>query len=372
MRISTAGRIVSPFCAALLLAACHPAAPPEVPPATVIAAAVHPAGAGDADGAIRYPVEVLARYSNVASFRIGGKLVERKVRLGDTVHKGALMARLDDVDARRQAASSQAAFDAAAHRLSFARQQLERDTAQAGQDLIAANQLEQSQDAYAAALGARDQAAAQRILARNNLDYNVLVADHDGVITSENADTGQVVTAGQAIYGLAWSGDTDVALDAAAADLVSLHPGQIARVEFAALPKRSFEARVREVSPAADAQSRTYRVKLTLSNPGPDVRLGMTGDAVFSAAPRDDTFAVPAAAIFHQGNRAAVWVIRPPDSVLELRPVEVQRYAGRSVYVTSGVHDGENIVVAGVHTVYAGQRVKATAPLFSADDVKLP
>jgi membrane fusion protein, multidrug efflux system len=353
---------------ALTLAACHRAPPPPPPPATVIAAAVHSVAGSDADGAIRYPVEVLARYSNVLSFRVGGKLVERKVRLGDQVHKGEVIARLDALDAQRQAASAQAAFDAAEHRLAFAKQQLDRDTAQAAQDLIAANQLEQSQDAYAAALGARDQAGAQRVITRNNLDYNALVADHDGLITSENADTGQVVSAGQAVYGLAWSGDTDVVLDAAAADLASLKPGQGAQVNFAALPKRSFKAQVREVAPAADAQSRTYRVKLTLLDAGPDVRLGMTGDAVFTAAPRDNTVSIPATALFHQGDRAAVWVIRPDDGVLELRAVTVERYASRSVYVTAGLKPGETIVVAGVHTVYAGQHVRATAPLFAADD----
>src|SRR6202035_2090228 len=118
--------------------------------------------------------------------------------------------------------------------------------------------------------------------ARNTLQYNALIADHDGVITSENADTGQVVSAGQAVYGLAWTGDTDVILDAAAGDLGRIAVGPAAGVTFPALPGRRFEARVREVAPAADPQSRTYRVKLTLTEqPGADaVRLGMTGDAV--------------------------------------------------------------------------------------------
>jgi RND family efflux transporter MFP subunit len=356
------------FAALCALAACSRTPPAAVLPATVLATAVHRSTTADSAGMIRYPVEVVARYSNVVSFRVGGKLVDRKVRLGEPVRKGQIIARLDALDAQRQAESSQAVFEAAEHRLLFAKQQLERDTAQAGQDLIAANQLEQSQDAYAAALGARDQAAAQRVLTRNNLDYNTLVADHDGVITSENADTGQVVSAGQAIYGLAWTGDTDVVLDAAAVDLASLPSGQPAQIRFTALPKRAFEARVREVAPAADPQSRTYRMKLTLSHPDPAVRLGMTGEAAFIvAAPSEETFAVPAASIFHQGDRPAVWVIRPADSVLELRGVVVERYASRTATVTSGLHEGEQIVAAGVHTVYAGEHVRPTVPLFAAD-----
>jgi membrane fusion protein, multidrug efflux system len=358
------------FFAVLALGACHRQAPSEAAPAIVLAAPVHSFRGVSAGEGMRYPVEAAARYSNAMSFRVAGKLIERNVRLGDSVHKGQVMARLDAMDAQKQAASAQAALDAAEHRLVFAKQQLDRDQAQFAQNLIAANQLEQTQDTYAAALAGRDQSAAQLVVARNTLQYNTLVADHDGVITSEDADTGQVLSAGQAVYGLAWTGDTDVNLDAAAGDLGRIVIGQTASVAFPALPGRRFEARVREVAPAADPQSRTYRVKLTLAEPGAAVRFGMTGDATLAAAtPADDppTFTVPATAIFHRGRDPAVWVIRPNDSILELRPVAVTSYRERSATVTGGLKDGDNVVLAGVHTVYAGQHVKQVRPLFDGD-----
>jgi multidrug efflux system membrane fusion protein len=149
-------------------------------------------------------------------------------------------------------------------------------------------------------------------------------------------------------------------------------------VTFSALPGRTFAARVREVAPAADPQSRTYRVKLTLAGgPGADtVRLGMTGDAVISetdsghaAAATAPIFKIPSTAIFHQGNTPAVWVIRAGDSTLELRPVTVRTYTERSAVVTSGLVEGENLVLAGVHTVFAGQHVRAVKPLFADDGV---
>jgi len=205
------------------------------------------------------------------------------------------------------------------------------------------------------------------------------------MITSENADTEQYVAAGQAVYGLAWSGDIDVNLDAAAADLGKMSIGQPADVTFSALPGLSFAARVREVAPAADPQSRTYRVKLTLAaGQGADaVRLGMTGDAVLSpaaagalpaggparAATTAPVFKIPATAIFHQGNAPAVWVIRDGDSTLELRPVTVRTYTERSAVVTSGLVEGESLVLAGVHTVFAGQHVRGVKPLFADDGV---
>jgi RND family efflux transporter MFP subunit len=354
---------------ALSLGACQQHAPAAAAPAAVVALPVHADSADSAVDGMRYPVEAAARYSAVLSFRVAGKLIERRVRLGDSVRQGQVIARLDPVDAEKQAMSAQAVFDAAEHRLTFAKQTLDRDQAQFAQNLIAANQLEQTQDAYAAALAGREQAAAQLVVARNTLQYNSLAADHDGWITGENADTGQVVSAGQAVYGLAWTGDTDVILDAAAADLGRIAIGQFAQVTFSALPGRRFEARVREVAPAADPQSRTYRVKLTLTAPGASVRFGMTGDATLSptaAVVASPLFRLPATAIFHHGRDPAVWVIRP-DSTLELRAVTVDRYTERGAAVSSGLKDGDRVVWAGVHTVYAGELVKPIKPLFDGE-----
>ena len=371
--------------AAAALAGCHGQPAAQAPPAAVVALPVHAYSGTDGGQSLRYPIEAAARYSNVMSFRVAGKIVERTVRLGDVVRRGAVVARLDAADAEKQTAAARAALDAAEHRLTFAQQTLDRDTAQFAQHLIAESALEQTQDAYSAARAARDQAADQWVVARNALQYQALVADHDGMITGENADTGQYVAAGQAVYGLAWSGDIDVNLDAAAGDLGRMTIGQPADVTFSALPGRRFAARVREVAPAADPQSRTYRVKMTLAGgPGADaVRLGMTGDAVLAPAaaggdaqPNDSAraaataaplFKIPATAIFHQGSAPAVWVIHAGDSTLELRPVTVRTYTERTAVVTSGLAEGDSLVLAGVHTVFAGQHVRAVKPLFADD-----
>ena len=362
---------LSTLCVAALLAACHRQAPPAPSPANVVAQLVHPSTASDGSGP-KYTIEVASRYQNVMSFRVAGKITERKVRLGERVHRGEVVARLDAIDAAKQAAAAKAVLEAAEHRLVFAREQLQRDKAQHEQNLIAVNQFEQTEDAYVAALSGRDQAANQWTVARNALSYTSLIADHDGLITAENADTGQVVAAGQAIYGLAWSGDVDVVLDAAASDLGKLSTGQSADVVFTALPGRHFAARVREIAPDADPQSRTYRVKLTLIDPAPEVHLGMTGDASLSAVDRPTEaplFKIPATAIFHEGRNTAVWIVRKQDSTLELRPVKVTNYAERSVLVNEGLAEGDNLVVAGVHTVYAGERVKPVDALFANEGV---
>lgn len=366
--VSRALPLVTAAC--LTLSACHGTQVAPTPPAAVLALPVH-SSASAGQTASSYPAEVRARYSNPMAFRVGGKIIERKVRIGDSVRKGEVVARLDPIDAQKQAASAEAALRSAEHRLLWAKQQLDRDTAQAAQNLIATSQLEQSQDTFTSAQSARDQAAAQLVIARNNLEYTSLLADHDGLITSEDAETGQVVTSGQAIYGLAWSGEVDITLDAAAGDLGRISIGQAAKVTLAALPGHSYEAQVREITPTADAQSRTYRVKLTLRQPDEAVRLGMTGDAILSPPAAADgagqSFTVPATALFQKDNSPAVWVIGAGNSTLELRPVRVRSYAEHSVVVTEGLKDGEMVLLAGVHTVYAGERVSPVPPLFDRE-----
>jgi membrane fusion protein, multidrug efflux system len=352
---------------AALLSACHTRPPATTPPVAVVTYTVHTSDDTDPPS---FPAEVAARYSNPLSFRVPGKVIDRRVRLGDRITAGEVLAQLDPTDQQRQVASARAALSAAEHRLRYAKQQLDRDQAQFSRELIAANQLEQTEDAYAGALAVRDEAAAELTVAQNALRYHTLTADHDGLITAEDVDTGQVVSAGQAVYQLAWAGDVDVVIDAAANDMNRVTLGQAARVSFPSLDAQSLDARVREIAPAADPQSRTFRIKLTLSDPARNIRLGTIGEATLlppegRALARET--AIPETALFHQGAHAAVWVLEGARPRLALQPVTVESYRDRLVILAGGLRDGERIVAAGVHTVFAGERVTPFVNTFEED-----
>jgi multidrug efflux system membrane fusion protein len=335
------------------------------PRPVVAVAAVADGGAMQAS----LPAQIEARYSTPLSFRVGGKIIERRVRLGDTVTAGEIVARLDPADNTKNAASARAQLDAAQHQLDYAEQQLVRDREQAKENLISRMQLEQTQNAYATALAQRDQAQAQASLAADQLKYTTLIADKAGVITSEQADTGQNVTAGQAVYNLAWTGDIDVVADVPEGALNALAVGQSANVTLAAVSGKSFAARLREVSPAADPQSRTYRVRLTLEAPTPAVRLGMTADVSFprtAVSGQSQGFTLPSTALFHDGKLPAVWVVTGNDT-LALRRVGIARYGERTVTVSNGLQAGDRVVWQGVHTVSAGDKVRVVAPLHPED-----
>lgn len=352
----------------LTLAACHKEAPVAEAPREVV---VLPAQAASGAQLLSFPGEVQARFVTPMSFRVAGQVVERRVHLGDTVRKGDVVARLDPADAEHNAASASAEVASAQQHFDAAQKQLQRDSAQARDQLISTLQLEQTQDAFAAAQAQLKAAQARAAVAGNQRNYTRLLAEHDGVISAEQANTGEVLAAGQPVFSLAWSGATDIVTEVAESQVARIRVGAAATVKLGALADRTLKGRVREVSPAADPQSRTYRVKVTLETQDPALRLGMSGDVTIDIGTADsnaaNTLVIPATALFHQGNRPAVWVVRPDNGALELRPVTVTAYGERSVTLSGGIAGGDRIVVQGVHTLTAGEKVKPIAPLHAED-----
>jgi len=364
-RLRFAALVSVAVCLSVGLAACHRAEPAVTMPRSVV---VLPVQSATHAAAVSVPAEIEARYVTPLAFRVAGQVRERLVHLGDTVKQGQIVARLDPADSQRNLASSRADLASATQRLDSARVQLERDTVQAREKLISALQLEQTQDAEAAAQ-AQFQDARER-------------AERDGVITAEQADTGAVLNPGQPVFSMAWSGAIDVVGEVGQSQIGLIRPGASAQLMLAALPDHTLRATVREISPAADPQSRTFRVKLTLDTPDPAIRLGMSGDLRIAAADGDAAhtdpagdavhtdparFTIPATALFHQGDQPAVWVVSATDHRLSLRPVSVLAYGQRSVTVAGGLKAGDTIVVQGVHTLSAGDTVKEVAPLHPED-----
>ncbi|HUB88852.1 MAG TPA: efflux RND transporter periplasmic adaptor subunit [Dyella sp.] len=344
-----------------LLAGCSGKAPQAASAAPVIAMPVQAV-----DGAVagRFPGDVHARYEMPLSFRMAGRLIARNVDPGERVKQGQPLAQLDPADPSLQLAYAKATLEAAEHRLLFATQQRDRDEAQFKQNLISQLQWQQTQDNYAAALAGRDQARQQYKLAQST----TLVADHDGIITSRQAEVGQVLAAGQQVFGFAWSGEREVYVDVPESRVGGIAIGQSATLTLPALPGHTYAARVREIAPAADAQSHTYLVKLAVDHADPALQLGMTADVSLQAGKTDDPLVkIPVTALFHQGEHPAVWVVDPGNSTLALRPVTVARYDERDVLLASGLKPGERIVMQGVHTVSVGEKVTPIAPPHAED-----
>jgi RND family efflux transporter MFP subunit len=314
-------------------------------------------GAVVSDNGNIYSGEIRARYETQLGFRIGGKIIERLVDAGARVKPGQVLARLDPADSSLQASSAQAQY------------QLAVDDAIRYRELRSKNFVSQSAlDAKEAALKA---AAAQAGLAGNQTSYTVLRADHAGVIGATLAEVGQVVSAGQPVMRLAQDGEREVAIAIPETQFSGLKIGAPAEVTLWSEKNQAahFSGRLRELSPVADTASRTYAARVALSGADARAELGMTAQVRFKNHNKPDKLIVPLAAIFQQGDQAAVWIVAA-DHTVNLRPVKVAAYRDNGAVIASGMKAGERIVSAGVHKLSAGQKIHVIEGEFADGSVQ--
>ena len=273
------------------------------------------------------------------AFRIDGRMIERRVNVGDVLAAGEVIARLDEQNQQNMLRSAEANLSSAEAarvkaRLTFKRQQALRTT-----------------EAQV------DSAQAQLRIAQDQLSYTVLLADGPGTVTAVGAEAGEVVSAGQMVVQLARQGGLDAVFDVPE-QLIRTGPRDPA-VEIALANDAEVRAtgRVREVAPQADSETRTFQVKVGIIDPPEGMRLGatVTGRIKLSAPPGVE---VPASALTEAEGRPAVWVVDPQSETVSLRHVDVVRYDPASVVISKGLETGEIVVIAGVQSLRPGQSVR--------------
>jgi len=344
----------------LFLAACD--APKQVsrqaPPRPVLVAQIHYVP-GEREQVL--PGVVKARIESDLAFRVAGKIAQRLVDAGAQVRRGDPLARLDETDFSLQLEQAEAEQSSAQAALQQAEAEERRITTLARQGWAANADFDKI---HAAANQARDAVTkAERAvtLARNALGYTTLKADADGVVSLVSAEPGQVVGAGAPIVRVAHTDEREAAV-AIPENLVDRVRANPARVEFWALPGVSVGARLRELSPNADAATRTYPARFSLLDAPESVRLGMSLTVV-STADGVQVARVPAGAIFDAGRGPNVWTVDRATGALSATPVTVAGYDADSAFVTDGVADGAEIVALGVHKLDANEKVRVVDSL---------
>ena len=329
-------------------------APAPTPVRPVIAQTVAAAGGSRVE---RYSGAIHARYEAPLAFRIDGKISRRNVGIGDRVAAGQVLATLDPGDATMNAAGAKAALAAATSQRDVTRLQRDRIAALRSRALVSEAQLDQAENALKATEAELQQARQQLGVRENQVRYTTLVAEHDGIITTQDAEAGQVVAAGQQVFGLAWSDEREVHIAVPEARVAALREATALDVTLSARPDQHHVGQLRELSATADPQSRTFLAKIAIVDAGADMQLQMSADVAVTSDSGDHAFVLPASALFHDEAKAAVWIIDAHDR-LELRPVTVARYLDDGVAITHGIAAGDRVVVRGVHTVHAGEAVR--------------
>ncbi len=307
-----------------------------------------------------YAAEVQARHETALSFRIAGKVIARPVEVGDHVRKGQVLAALDTGDDQLAVQALTAQVKAAEAERRLAGDELNRYRELLAQQVISQADYDRRETADIAAKERLESLKAQLGLAVNRLDYANLTADRDGVVTALATESGQVVSAGQAIVKLARLDEKDVCFDLPEQRLADIKPGQDVRVTLWADRDKTINAPIREIAAVADSASRTFRIKATLPEKQDDLRPGMTA-TVWLASNAPERIAVPLSAVFtSQGEPKQPKVWRVDEQSATVKALAVQTgaaLAGERIAVT-GLSGGELIVSAGVQRLTEGQSVR--------------
>jgi len=307
---------------------------------------------------LTYSGVVRPRIESAIGFRVAGKIVERLINVGDRVEVGQVIARLDDSDLLLAENSVKAAVASARSRRDVASDNFERGKALLPQAIISQQGYDTRRNDLDAAVSALDSAEAQLRIASNAVEYAVLKADKAGIVTAVMAEPGQVVSAGQTVITLAQAGETEIAVAVPEQDSGHLTFGQPARITLWAGPRVSIEGRIREIAGQADPASRTYAIRIAVSEAPPIMRLGMTASVALRVDDEAAAVVVPVAALTESDGSPVVFVVEPANKTVRKTPVTPAGMAEGGVRITSGLNPGDLVVIAGTQFLRDGMRVR--------------
>jgi RND family efflux transporter MFP subunit len=354
-RLGAGPRLVLAGLTAILLAACQPeadTASPQVRPVRTVTVVKR-----DVGEMVSFTGRIQAENEARLAFRIPGRMIERPINVGDHVEPGQVVAKLEPQDELNALRTAQAGVAAAQARLNETQNIFERQKTLLARDIASRAQFEQAEATQKTARAQLDTAEAQLKAAKDRVSYTELRVDAAGTVVATGAEPGEVVQAGHMIVRVARKDGRDAVFDVPAQVLRSAPSDPSITVNLTDDPTVTATGRVREVSPQADPVTRTFEVKVGLTDPPAAMRLGSTivGRMQLDTAP---VIEIPATALTESDRRPAVWVVDPKSLTVSLRNVEVARNDPATVAISEGLDTGDIVVTAGTQALHPGQKTR--------------
>jgi len=296
------------------------------------------------------------RYKTDLSFRVLGRLIARRVNVGDTVEQGEIVAAIDSTALELAVRSAKADLSRSQAQLANASATEQRQRTLITTDTTSKETLDNAVQVQAGAQASAARAQANLTKAIEQLSYAQVKADFAGVVTAVSADVGQVVSPGQTVITVARPDIREAVVDIGPDFPVPLRVGLPFTVSLQILPTVYVDGQIREIAPQADPVTRTQRVRIALNDPPPTFRLGATVTSKLATHQRP-ILRVPESAVLNKDGENFVWVVDLSTSVVSLCKVDVLRDEG-GIQATAGLEAGTRIVTAGIHSLKQGQHVR--------------
>jgi RND family efflux transporter MFP subunit len=312
---------------------------------------------------------VQAAQTSLLASQVMGTILEIRVREGDRVQRGQVVAVIDDAQPRaalERAAAARAAAQqevtATDSDLTLAESTLKRYQILYEQRIVSSQEFDEIKARQQSAHARRDlararleQANAEMTQAQTTLDYTRIGAPFDAVVTEKRADPGTLALPGMPIFTVEDVHRYRLEATVNESDLRYLRLGQQVPVMIEALDHAEMKARVAQIVPAADSASRSFLVKIELP---PDARLrsGLFGRAQFARGDRQ-SLVIPRTAVVVRGQLQGVFVL-DQNQVASLRYIATGKSSATNVEVLSGLQRGDRVVANPGELDLSGKRVE--------------
>lgn len=298
---------------------------------------------------------VAARVQSDLGFRVPGKVLERLVDAGQTVKRGQPLMRIDPTDLRLAMRAHEEAVAAAKTRARQAADNEARYRHLVSANFVSASAYDKVKAAAESARAELNAAEAQAGVARNETGYAVLLADADGVVVETLAEPGQVVGAGQVVVRVARAGLREAIIELPE----TLRPAIGSTGRATSYGSRlTGPARLRQLSDAANRQTRTFEARYVLEGRLADAPLGSTISIQISDGPSARALKVPIGAIFDPGEGPGVWLVEGETPRVTRRAVQIAGLSGEAASVVGNLQVGDRVVALGAHLLHEGEHVR--------------
>jgi RND family efflux transporter MFP subunit len=268
---------------------------------------------------------------------VRGRIVQRCRCEGKAVKAGDILARLDDREAQATLNDLRASEDFLHREFDRQAQLLERGAT--------TSQAYQRTESELARIQAQIAAQAQR------LDYFKLVAPMDGTVLKEDGEVGDMVDPGTVLYRVGHEKPLWVVADVNEEDIARVQVGQKALLRANAFASEALTGYVKQITPAGDPVSKTFRVRIGLPDDTP-LRVGMSVEANIISREKPDVVLVPANAIVNNS------VLVVENDHAHRRKVTVGIRGTGFVEAVEGVREGEVVVSPATANIKDGARVR--------------
>ena len=317
---------------------------------------------------IEVPGTVKARTTAAVAARIAGTVKQLRVREGDRVRRGDLLAVLDAQENLANAAVAKAAIDEALRGTeeAISRKKLVDSTFGRYQNLF--NEQAISRQEFDTQISAKEVAEQGVARAEARLKqakeasksagavagYTRITAPISGVVISKQIDLGASVFPGQPLLTIEDESSYQLELSVPESTITKITRGSEVQVTLDAL-KLDFNSKINEIVPATDPSSRTFIAKIALAQKG--LKSGMFGRGNINLGTKEKGILLPKQALQERGALISVWVV-DKDNQARMRLVKIGKVVGDKVEILSGISEGERVVVAGTAGVSEGRRVE--------------